>query len=82
MGYCLPNALGYLQATIKETDKFKLALSELARQINLTRPDKVLEVLRRALAENGKQLENATVAVLGLAMKDYCADTRLSPALK
>lgn len=81
-GYCLPNALGYLQATIKETDKFKLALSELARQINLTRPDKVLEVLRRALAENGKQLENATVAVLGLAMKDYCADTRLSPALE
>ncbi|MGI5879535.1 MAG: nucleotide sugar dehydrogenase [Syntrophomonadaceae bacterium] len=81
-GYCLPNALGYLQASIRETDSFKLALSELARQINLARPAKVVQVLRQALADNGKQLENATVAILGLAMKDNCADTRLSPALE
>ncbi|MDD3852071.1 MAG: nucleotide sugar dehydrogenase [Syntrophomonadaceae bacterium] len=80
-GYCLPNALGYLQASIKETDTFKLELSELARKINQTRPGKVVQVLRQALAENGKQMENATVAILGLGMKDYCADTRLSPAL-
>ena len=41
-----------------------------------------MQVLRQALAEHGKQLENATVAILGLAMKDYCADIRLSPALE
>lgn len=82
-GYCLPNALGYLAASIPHDGRSapSLVLSSTARALNALRPSAVVELVRTALAEAGKDLRHARVAVLGLGMKDYCSDVRLSPAV-
>lgn len=79
-GYCLPNALSYLKSALEKPDKF-LELSQLARELNADRPKKIARQVVDALESLGKQASDSTVAVLGLAMKSFCADIRLSPAL-
>lgn len=78
-GYCLPNALGYLQAAC--TDKESPALSSLARTINENRPQKVVRTIIDALKSVDKDIKGSIIAIYGLAMKDFCADCRCSPAL-
>jgi UDP-N-acetyl-D-mannosaminuronic acid dehydrogenase len=80
-GYCLPNALGYLQPALSREKSYRLSLSETARNQNKNRPAKVLELINRALNDINKTLKDSTIAVAGLAMKDYCADCRFSPSL-
>jgi UDP-N-acetyl-D-mannosaminuronic acid dehydrogenase len=77
-GYCLPNALAYLKGAVPETP---LTLAETARARNHGRPAQISKVTIHALESAGKQVKGAVIAVGGLAMKNYCADTRLSPAL-
>ncbi len=79
-GYCLPNALGYLQNSVE--DKTPLTLMSTARTLNSERPQRVVEIIRKALEETGKALQGSTIALIGLAMKDYCADCRHSPAFE
>lgn len=79
-GYCLPNALGYLQNAVK--NQSPLTLMSTARKLNLARPHRIVEDVRDALQGAGKALDSATIALFGLAMKDYCADCRYSPALE
>lgn len=80
-GYCLPNAYSYLNASITDKEKCKLTLISTARKLNTERPVKIVEMVIEALNKVGKDIMDSTIAVLGLSMKDYCADTRLSPAL-
>ncbi len=80
-GYCLPEALGYLQAAV-DREKDTLTLMRIARKLNENRPKKIVETVREALRASGKILGCSTIALVGLAMKDYCADCRYSPALK
>lgn len=82
-GYCLPNALGYLSAAVGGcgNSQVGLTLPAAARALNAARPFKAAFLVQRALGEAGKTIETARVGVLGIGMKDYCADTRLSPAL-
>jgi UDP-N-acetyl-D-mannosaminuronic acid dehydrogenase len=79
-GYCLPNALGYLQNAFG--DESKLPLMTTARKLNLGRPQKIVNRVNEALQSVGKVLADSTIAMIGLAMKDYCADCRNSPALE
>jgi len=77
-GYCIPNALYYL---MPKAEEFKAALSlmEEARRVNDKMPAYVAGLVMGLLSvEPGK----AKVAALGVAMKDYSSDDRLSPALK
>lgn len=79
-GYCLPNALGYLKEALTNKNT-SVKLMETARNINNEKPHKVVEAVTSALKSAGKEIKNSSVALIGLAMKDCCADCRLSPSL-
>jgi UDP-N-acetyl-D-mannosaminuronic acid dehydrogenase len=77
-GYCLPNALYYLLPKAQELG-VNLSLLETARQINDQVPRILVTMLKHALAQQGKTLVGSKIAVLGLAMKDFSNDDRISP---
>ncbi|MGE5416964.1 MAG: nucleotide sugar dehydrogenase [Acidobacteriota bacterium] len=76
-GYCLPNALYYLLPIAKELG-LNLQLLSTARRINDNVPAHVAEL---ALQQLTIPRDKACLAVIGLAMKDYSNDDRLSPSL-
>ena len=76
-GYCLPNALYYLLPRARELG-VELNLLTTARQVNDEVPRFVAGLALRNLPVPPAQ---ARLAVLGLAMKDYSNDDRMSPAL-
>ncbi|MGD9679080.1 MAG: nucleotide sugar dehydrogenase [Vulcanibacillus sp.] len=78
-GYCLPNAFYYLRPKMEELN-IALPLLELSRTINDDIPARIVEILANKLEKQGKNLSGSTIAVLGLAMKDYSNDDRISPA--
>lgn len=80
-GYCLPNALRYLEEAFEDKKQFSIPLIQTARKLNNNRPQKIVDIVKDALNDIGKDIERSTIAVIGLAMKDYCADCRHSPAL-
>jgi UDP-N-acetyl-D-mannosaminuronic acid dehydrogenase len=77
-GFCLPNALYYLQPKANELG-VSLQLLQTARRINDDVPGVLVSMLESALKETGKSLAGSRVAVLGLAMKDFSNDDRVSP---
>ncbi|WP_047150546.1 nucleotide sugar dehydrogenase [Aneurinibacillus tyrosinisolvens] len=77
-GYCLPNALYYLLPKAKEIG-VNLDLLEKARQINDSVPQVLVHMVEEQLQKQGKTLAQSKVAVLGLAMKDFSNDDRISP---
>lgn len=80
-GYCLPNALKYLEAALNAKD-LDLTLMQTARNLNKKRPHEVVKIVKNALSRKGKSFDNSKIAMIGLAMKDYCADCRYSPAIE
>lgn len=76
-GYCLPNALYYLLPCALES-KLNLRLLPVARKVNDETPLRIAGLVLKNLAVPPVK---AKVAVLGIAMKDYSNDDRLSPAL-
>lgn len=81
-GYCLPNALIYLKmALTKSNSNLDLPLLNTARKCNLQRPKEIIKIIKRALRNEGKTIKESKIAVIGLGMKDNCADYRYSPAL-
>jgi UDP-N-acetyl-D-mannosaminuronic acid dehydrogenase len=77
-GYCLPNALYYLLPKAKELG-VNLNLLETARQINDSVPQVLVQMVEDELSKQQKTLAGSKVAVLGLAMKDFSNDDRISP---
>ncbi|RNB90357.1 nucleotide sugar dehydrogenase [Brevibacillus fluminis] len=77
-GFCLPNALHYLMPKAKELG-VALPLLATARKTNDAVPATLVGILEKALVESGKTLANSRVAVLGIAMKDFSNDDRVSP---
>ncbi|GED16181.1 nucleotide sugar dehydrogenase [Aneurinibacillus migulanus] len=77
-GYCLPNALYYLLPKAKELG-VDLHLLETARQINDSVPKVLVQMAEAELNKQGKTIGDSKVAVLGLAMKDFSNDDRISP---
>lgn len=77
-GYCLPNALYYLLPKARELG-VSIELLETARRINDEVPAVLVGMVADALGKRGKSLRGSKVAVLGLAMKDFSNDDRISP---
>ncbi len=75
-GYCLPNALYYLLPKAQETG-VELPLLTTARQINDSMPGFVAGLALKNLSVPPQEAE---LAVLGIAMKDFSNDDRISPA--
>lgn len=78
-GYCLPNAYYYLRPKHMELG-IDLPLLSTARAINDEVPKKLARKLAEMLSLKGKYSSGSVAAVLGLAMKDYSNDDRISPA--
>lgn len=76
-GYCIPNALHYLTPKADELG-VNLRLLKTARKINEDVPGFVVSLVTKNLPVPARE---AKVAVLGIAMKDFSSDDRLSPAL-
>jgi UDP-N-acetyl-D-mannosaminuronic acid dehydrogenase len=79
-GYCIPNAYYYLKPKAQETG-VPLELLELSRKKNESLPKVMVGMLEEELVRNGRKLEGAKIAVLGIAMKDYSNDDRISPPI-
>ena len=77
-GYCLPNALYYLLPKAAEFG-LPMQLLRTARAINDGIPMHIVDEVIKTIEQHGKQTSGAKVAVLGLAMKDFSNDDRISP---
>ena len=77
-GYCLPNALYYLLPKARELG-VRVDLLETARKINDAVPGVLADMVEQALGEKGKTLKDSKIALLGVAMKDFSNDDRISP---
>jgi UDP-N-acetyl-D-glucosamine dehydrogenase len=80
-GHCLPVDPFYLTWRAREFD-FATEFIELAGKINQQMPHHCVQRIQRALNGAGKPVQNARVAVIGVAYKPGSSDTRESPALK
>ncbi|KRQ87441.1 UDP-N-acetyl-D-glucosamine 6-dehydrogenase [Caloramator mitchellensis] len=80
-GYCIPNAYHYLEPKAKDLD-VQLDILKLAREKNANLPVVMVNIFEKLLNRSFKSLENAKVAVLGIAMKDYSNDDRISPPIE
>lgn len=77
-GFCIPNAFYYLDAKAQELG-VELKLSKTARMFNEGVPYYISDLVMRVIERHGCPKK---VAVLGIAMKDYSSDDRLSPAIE
>lgn len=80
-GYCIPNAYYYLLPKAQEFD-VDLEIMKLARNKNSEVSYFIVNKVKELLEKEGKELEGSKVAVLGLAMKDYSNDDRISPPVE
>ncbi len=80
-GYCIPNAFYYIAAKAKEAG-LDMDILKLCRVKNSTTPQYIVSKLEYLLRSVKKELKSSKIAVLGLAMKDYSSDDRLSPAVE
>ncbi len=79
-GYCIPNAYHYIAPKAEKMD-VNMEILKLARKKNEIIPKFIVNKLKELLRKQGKQIRNSKVAVLGLAMKDYSNDDRISPPI-
>lgn len=79
-GYCIPNAYYYLEPKAEEIG-VSLDILKLCREKNSRLPEVMVNIFERELAKAGKTVSGARVGVLGIAMKDYSNDDRLSPPI-
>ena len=80
-GHCIPFDPYYLASKAREYD-FHTRFIELAAEINEQMPYYVVSRIMEALNTRGKNLNNASVLVLGAAYKRDVDDVRESPSLK
>ena len=77
-GYCIPNAYHYVEPKANQMN-VHMDILKLAREKNALIPQVIVDKLKELLKVRNKSIENCKVAVLGLSMKDYSNDDRISP---
>ena len=80
-GPCLPKD-PYLLLNPFNSEQIKSDIILNARKFNDKMPDHVFSLIKRALLEKNKKIENSVISVLGTAYKANVSDTRSSPAEK
>lgn len=80
-GHCIPIDPFYLTWKAREFD-FATRFIELAGEINSNMPYYFVEELSSVLNNQGKQLKNSKILILGMAYKKNVDDQRESPSLK
>lgn len=79
-GYCIPNAYYYLEPKADEMG-VSLDLLKLSREKNEGLPELMVNMFDRELKKTGRKLKGSKVGILGIAMKDYSNDDRISPPI-
>jgi UDP-N-acetyl-D-mannosaminuronic acid dehydrogenase len=81
-GHCLPKDTYLLRFGVKEygARDVDTGMITLARNINDAMPDHMARLVEEALAEAGRELKGARVAVLGIAYLEDSDDIRNTPA--
>ncbi len=79
-GHCIPVDPIYLSWKARQAG-FDVRFIELARQINSSMPQFVVDLIVKALSDRGKALKGARILLLGLAYKAGVNDIRESPSL-
>jgi len=80
-GPCLPKD-PYLLLNPFNSKQIKSDIILNARKFNDKMPDHVFSLVKRALLEKNKKIENSVISVLGTTYKANVSDTRSSPAKK
>lgn len=80
-GHCIPIDPFYLSWKARQYG-LSTRFIELAGEVNLRMPRRVVRKLQNALNERGKPLKGSRILVLGLAYKKNVADPRESPAFE
>jgi len=77
-GHCLPKDGWLLKYGLDAFGKFKFfpKIIVSTREVNDSMPTHVVDLVEDALAERGKKLKGAKVAILGVAFLENCDDTR------
>jgi UDP-N-acetyl-D-mannosaminuronic acid dehydrogenase len=81
-GHCLPKDPWLLKYGLDQYGKFKLNTKIIAdsRAVNDAMPFHVADLIEDALAEHGRKLKGAKVAILGVAFLENSDDTRNTPS--
>ncbi len=81
-GHCLPKDGWLLKFGLDTFGKFKFFPKVImnTREVNDSMPRHVVDLVEDALAEHGKKIEGAKVAILGVAFLENCDDTRNTPS--
>ena len=79
-GYCIPNAYHYIAPKAHEMG-INMDLLKIAREKNALIPEFIVNKVEELLNLENKSLCESKIAVLGLAMKDYSNDDRISPPI-
>jgi len=81
-GHCLPKDGWLLKYGLDAFGKFRFNPKVIVstREINDSMPRHVVDLVEEALAEHGKKIEGAKVAILGVAFLENCDDTRNTPS--
>lgn len=80
-GYCIPNAYHYLKPKADELN-LELDILKLCRSKNSQLPEMMVNILEKELISIDKKVFGAKIGVLGIAMKDYSNDDRISPPIE
>ncbi len=80
-GHCIPVDPYYLIHQGKKNG-FNHEFLRLARKINNSMPEYVVEKLKTALRDTGKKIGNSQITLLGLTYKPNVSDDRESPSYK
>ena len=80
-GHCIPVDPFYLSWKARQHD-FQTHFIELAGEINRAMPHHVVELVARALNDEGKPIKGSSIALLGMSYKPDIGDCRESPSLR
>lgn len=80
-GYCIPNAYHYLEPKADDIG-VSLDILKLARIKNSELPSVMVDIFEKELLKQGKELNSSRVGILGISMKDYSNDDRISPPIE
>ena len=80
-GHCIPIDPFYLSWKARQYG-IATRFIELAGEVNIRMPQRVIEKLQEALNSHGKPVKGSKILVLGLAYKKDVADPRESPAFE
>jgi UDP-N-acetyl-D-mannosaminuronic acid dehydrogenase len=81
-GHCLPKDPWLLKYGVDTYGKFKVEPNVIvkSRELNLWMPTHMAELMEEGLTEAGRNLEDAKIAILGVAFLENSDDTRNTPS--